>query len=692
MSLSAVGQPLLDPQFFQSNPRHHEAKKLIFSEQAQSLHHYTYLREWLTSGAPLRSEAYRVAMGTAAEEGHLHVMKLLLEEGGVGSQEALDHALVLACQGAQMEVLEFLRLENRMINSEIIGVALVSTALVVSEKQKFSDVLDFLLSLEIAFPKQDLEAAIIFTASAFHEETLDIILKKILIPSQNIDVAVEILIQVRGHIPKAVFYETATLIVDRVDSEREDELNERLLYSARCLEIPMEYRCHMPLPKLPPESGLGTLLRRIDHLDLDHEFVEAKNIVVGVEHSAIEALLSACKLPILSEEAYTALPLRQQQLICGRFRTYGFTVESEVEHTYDLYRTFCSRARRSHERLEWLLKKKFASRRVADLGDFGIPDPQRRSEAFKQWYKQIYQQLTYLEIFRLGLPKDDQEALAFEILSTTQACAGYMQAAIGELFMRHIQGVTVGTPVEQLFISHLSKAHRQAVDQVKSKMGEDVHMINDIEGILAPFGFLKMESDGQGSQLNHGDVIALFHQSYDFKGLIHAIIESLQQQPQIKYQFVSLFNTGVDEATIHQIECETAADEALASLFEAAEKEFAKRFVEHGSSRLTQAELKVVPLKFSDGNLRKSYHAFWGASASASSPTYAEFAHQARATALPVILKELSATHHFAQQVFKEVCDRKIDEMEIYRSPLQPDGTAKPEAVIGWLLDQKFFR
>jgi len=689
MSLQGVSQAFRDPPFLTGAFDHREAKEYLLSDKAASIHEYCDLRTWLSEGAPLRYEAYRVALGFAALEGSFHVVKLLLDQGGWETDEALKHAFVSACMGAQIEVMEFLHKEKSCVDAESAGDGLQAALCVLGNQDEIFTVVDFLLERRLLREQELSSAADLAAILQLHSGFAKLLIESVRVLNMS-ELAVKMLVKNRHHIGISLFESCAQVVLDFTCEERKKQVHDRLFYSARCLDMPSEYRFHFKLPPLPSNCGLAPLLKELGRFDASESHFEAESLLRRIEASSVATLLSATRIAVLSMEAYQTLSSVEQQAICDKFRTYNFAMGSERGHTFEDYQKFIQRAHRNHEKLVYLLKGKFAARQTRALHNLGTPNPLRDSEGFIRWHQQIFEQLAHLENFRQGLLRGEQEELIFEILASVHGDAGEMQASIYQLFKRHISMVSEGTLVEQLFVRNFARAHQRAVDRVKLALGRNAHELNDIDACLSRFGFYRMEMNGISTELDGNEAVELFHVNFDCQELVRTIIEDFQKELETKQQFLELFDLTVDEKTIVQIEKETEEDASLPRLIQEAEEEFAKRFVQRGASRLTQAELRVVPQGLLDSSLRQRYQQLWGASASAASPTFEDFAQEARSAALPLVLKQLSSVHHFAKATFKEICDRKIEEQAIEISPMLKDGSIDPRMILGWLCDKNF--
>jgi hypothetical protein len=627
-------------------------------------------------------EVITTAAHTAALCGHLKLLQLIVDTFRMEDLQ-LERGFISAAFGGNVEIIRYLN--KKMIPS----LEVVYSALRVAASPKEN--VFFFMGASHAF-MEDLQAL----SHQRRQQVIKVLLFENLAKYHSIHLAFSVLIKMRGSIETSLIYGCAERIFQRLPDSMREELETELIFSAKCLPVPQAFRMRYRLPSLFQESGLQALLLAVDQLNLTSDRVDASAIVRLVDSGDVGSLLQAIAPVQLSLEQYQRLSSHDRQLLLGRFRTYGFA-SAQSQATYSDYLRSYSLIAANYEKLVRLVRGKFLLQETSLLGDLGTPNPCDAPIRFKAWYQQIFEQLTYLENYRRGLKATDQESFCLELLTATDACAGRTQAVLSDLFLQHVHGCQSVQTVEGVFIRHLAKFHQQTVDKVKAKVIEEVgepdaHDLNQVSSILSRFGFNPLVDDGFAPDgLDESEIIESFMQYYDLPALVEAIKQELDQDRLLKEQFTSCFDWSLTKQEIRQTEIKILKDYDLRSLAEKLETTFRERFLELRKARMTSGERSILPKNLTEESLFRRFQQVWGASASAAAPTFEQFAKQQREAAMPEILRRLVHHDFFNKKAYEEGLAIALERLELKKSPLNGDGTVKPEAVVEWLITHGLF-
>jgi len=376
----------------------------------------------------------------------------------------------------------------------------------------------------------------------------------------------------------------------------------------------------------------------------------------------------------MTQAEFEAKTPEERGALCNKFLAVSERYArggTQDDASYEAYCHYCSKVNENVEKLRNQL--------TSCRGELGQPNPATHPADFKDWLKQVLQDLTYIEKYiREGEGSVDAEFMRLQVSTCTDACASRTQAVLSRLSeATYGDDVLSGEDHEKVFLRHLKKSHDAAKAQVKRLTG-DVHSGNQVDGVLSRYGFAPRVEDALPATQSHS-IIDRFRRCYNKDHLVAGICEELKTTPSA----LSSFADEVIQLSPEELaQIEGQVTEAALSDAVTQREAFRARFL---SGTCTPAEKLLIPEELQTENLESAYkRAYPGAAASASAgvQSFEEYAKAQRQAALPSLLRRVA---------LDDLCSEKIETIQTRRYPRDASGQVKPEAVMSWLLKQGFF-
>lgn len=664
------------------------------------LPHYQALKAHLVRAEGMSEDNYKMAFSQSAFEGHLPILRYLIDLREPIIEDLWD-AIILAAREGHLDVMKRLIAGREFIYEHTLESAVTEAVsqghmeiVLLLLRSRFRKKINLDWPLRAAIHCGNLEVCKLLIHSGHHLtqeafrnlllfasgrgqlEILRFLLKleiDDLVKRYDVGSAFQIILHLRSQLISQVFHEYANQLIEKAPLHQREGMIQQVIFGALRLPFSTSDPSRLALPQLPVQSRLVELKAAIDRIDLSSDQIDPTEWIRWIDEGYVGSLFQELDFPVASLEEYEALTLQQKQLLSGRFRTYGFHPEGEADHSYAHYQSCCLRAKENYRKLRFQLRDKMLLGDRSSLGELGTPNPVSQPSRCKAWYQQIYEHLTYLENYRRKINEEEQESLILQILTSTAACAGRTQATLSELFTFHVQlSLPHATSLlDQHVTRHLIAFHHATVWRVKSLFSIDVHFVNDIDGVLSRFGLVQMEQDGLRTAFSEDQIITTYQLHYDRRGLVAAIVEELNQNEMLMKEFLSHYRMRVPSEEEYQGNIQLLASDLI------------NRWVQHGFGGLNEQEQQLIDPQYHDSAYRKRWQAQYAASARADVPTVENFIAAQRAEDAADVLEQVKANRSF-----QERCDEQLDLM---RWPLDRDRTIKPHSVMQYLIQRGFF-